>query len=112
MTHVNGSGEISDLQKKILVNLLKASDKPGPHLWQYRKHGEGPWRTRVYWQYAMPISTSRSASASIARALRRLEERGFVERVNSAAGSTAKKIRTTHVELTDAGRTLAEQLPG
>mgnify|MGYP006352915013 CR=1 FL=1 len=57
---------------------------------------------------------SRSDSASISRALRRLEDRGLIERLNHVSGSSDEgyvtQMRTTHIRLTESGRALAERL--
>lgn len=78
------------------------------------KRGAPAWRGGVYLPKAK-TGITRSRSAAISRALRRLEQRGLVVRMNGtsdapgAPSSTAVQMRTTHVRLTDAGRELAEQ---
>jgi hypothetical protein len=56
----------------------------------------------------LPRGVSRSESASQSRALRRLEDRGLVERSNWV--QNRRGSRTTHVRLTAAGWDLAERL--
>jgi hypothetical protein len=65
-----------------------------------------------------PPGTSRSESAADSRALRRLEDRGLIERRNFASGDRyggrvdrkPHQHRTTHITLTATGRDLAERL--
>jgi hypothetical protein len=68
-----------------------------------------------------PAGTSRSVSASASRAIRRLEERGLIRRRNRVSGDKygrdgrgdhghGAQVRTVTVELTPAGRVLAEEL--
>ena len=66
----------------------------------------------------LPKGTSRAESASMSRALRRLEDRGLIERRNWLAGLAFRPAgqfndgnrRTTHVRLTAEGWDLAERL--
>jgi hypothetical protein len=79
----------------------------------------GVWGIRIH---QLPDGTSRSKSAALSRSLRRLEDRGLVERRNQATGDQYSKPgevdpdhvrlqhRTTHVRLTGEGRALAERL--
>jgi DNA-binding MarR family transcriptional regulator len=74
---------------------------------------------RGMWRDAVPVpraraGQSRSDSASISRAVRRLEDRGLIERLNHVSGAPgegyATQMRTTHIRLTESGRAVAERL--
>jgi DNA-binding MarR family transcriptional regulator len=82
-------------QKQILLYALKHDDGSiwGSH-----------WRTR---------GLDRIRQASISRAIRRLENRGLLARLNQVSGPVGEfttKHRTTHLKLTDKGRAEAERL--
>jgi hypothetical protein len=71
------------------------------------------WQRRDYDAYGVPHDLARwlghaptpSESAVFSRALRNMEAMGLVARINRWGGT-----KTTHVQLTDAGRALAEQM--
>ena len=62
------------------------------------------WR----WQVVFDEPPSRSQCAALSRALRRLEERGLVDRTNIYTGTT----RTATLTITNRGRVVASQLAG
>jgi DNA-binding MarR family transcriptional regulator len=85
---------LSEQQRRILVWLLKWDNSE--RYWGVK------WKTGT---------TTRVRDASLSRALRRLEQRGYVKRQNQVSGDDPEyKHRTTHVKLTDAGRELIEGL--
>lgn len=82
---------------------------------QTRAEEQGPWHRvverwgatwRPFGRYGSGWAT-RSASAAVSRALRRLERKGLVVRTNDISGSSR---RTTRVKLTPLGRQVAEEL--
>ena len=99
-----GQRKLSPLQRTLL-------------LWLYCEHRDGGWlHDRIHWR----SSGSAAAIAARSRALRRLEQRGLVLRVNCSTGvpgtGFVRKIiselhnRTTHVEVLPAGVELAKRL--
>jgi hypothetical protein len=123
--HKASHAKLSADQRRLLANLLR-----------YYRHVEahGSDRDRIYLRlHGVPMSwlrprggshpsRTRADTAAFSRAVRRLEARGLVLRVNSTTGQTAGpragKVRrsadepftgrTDHILLTDAGRQAAE----
>jgi DNA-binding MarR family transcriptional regulator len=93
---------LSEQQKAILVGLL-ACERPGLEMAVRDRWGGGYHR----WLVEPLNGYSRSDQASISRAVRRLEGRGLVKRLN-AVSKPGLARRTTHVALTDEGRAIAE----
>lgn len=67
----------------------------------------------------LPKGVSRSYSASVSRAMRRLEQRGLIVRFNWISNGytdnqhpNGYQMRTTHISLTKQGLCVAEQLRG
>jgi hypothetical protein len=112
---------LSPYQKAVLAWLLRHyreseavnSENPPAVNHPYRR-----WPAHSYGvpRWARKPGTPRSVSASRARAIRRLEERGLIRRHNQMSGSPGPgntyvtQMRTTHLFLTPAGRALAEEL--
>ena len=88
--------KLSDLQQDILRFVL-ANDTG--HSWGTR------WGSRGW---VRSDDATRSDDASVSRAVARLEKRGLLVRNNHVSGPVSDglitKHRTTHLELTDAGR--------
>ncbi len=106
---------LSQQQAEFLVWLLEG--------YQERPDAETPLRRRMDTYLGVPIGrlpkgTSRSESASQSRMLRRLEDRGLIERRSFPGGLQFLPAgqwqeghrRTTHVRLTAEGYDLAERL--
>ena len=99
---------LSTLQVEILVRL-----------WVFTVRGNTcPWGFGVRFTDAFPEERTRSESASLSRALRRLEGRGLVRRRNRHTGDAymedpwwrREQYRITHLALTPSGLTVAEGL--
>src|SRR5262249_8723593 len=95
-------GVLSDLQRNFLVWLYQ----------QYQRGDvDGGWGVPYT---GVPKGLTRSQQASISRAVRRLEQRGFVERTNQVSGPAPnewiRKHRTTHVRFLPPGTVLVERL--
>jgi len=106
--------KLSQLQRQLLCALLRDVDC-------YEGAGETiraeavtvgvPYRAREWftpswgWRYYAPPT-----SASLSRALARLEERGLLVRANIHDGADVRPTRTTHVRLTPEGRAHADEL--
>jgi len=116
------SERLSQQQEDFLVWLLdryRDLETPG-RLTEYGKHSLTHWGVRLP---RFENGTSRSECASFSRAIRRLEQRGLVERWNTDSGNRETGMvakltdtpnvashRTTNIRLTPAGRELAERL--
>ena len=94
MSEEKPEASLSKQQKAILVEVCERE----------RMGRDTPWQGGYYWWHG---SATRSAQASMSRALRRLEARGLVRRLNHMSGSPE---RTTHVAPTAEGRAIAERL--
>jgi hypothetical protein len=109
--------KLSQLQRQLLCALLR--DTNVFEGWSESTRVEAatvgvPYRAREWftpsrgWRY-YPTPTS----ASLSRALARLEERGLLVRANIHTGADAAgaaPVRTTHVRLTEEGRAVADEL--
>src|SRR5258707_3619688 len=92
---------LSDYQRQVLLDLLRHEKR--------HEKGKEPWRSM--WLRGRTRGLSRSESASRSRAIRRLEERGLVERYNYLTSAWGSEVgRTTDLLLTDEGRALARTL--
>jgi hypothetical protein len=116
---------LSELQKQVLVSLWKelrsierdfeAEDRPsrfgsGRRGWWFNEFGGGGCRPLIGWRWQVVFNTppTRSQCAALSRALRRLEQRGLVDRTNINTGST----HTGPLGVTNLGRVVASTLAG
>jgi len=84
-----GASKLSDDQKQTLYVLILTFLKTRESL--------------IEWDWQKGEIYPRSVQASVSRSLRRLEERGLLDRLNMAGDGN----RTTHVQLTEAGMRVA-----
>jgi hypothetical protein len=99
---VKDNVQLSDLQRQVLLDMLRRE----------REVEEGKATAAgATWLHGRRYRVSRSESASRSRAIRRLEERGLVERYNYLTRAWGKDVgRTTDLLLTGEGRKLARTL--
>jgi hypothetical protein len=95
-----------------LLDRYRDREVPG-RLTEYGKHSLEHWGVHLP---RFENGTSRSECASFSRAIRRLEQRGLVQRRNSHSGDkyqdhyeNERQFRTVEVRFTPAGRELAER---
>jgi hypothetical protein len=98
---------LSELQKQVLVSLwkeLRSIER------DFEEFGGGGCRPLIGWRWQVVFNTppTRSQCAALSRALRRLEQRGLVDRTNINTGST----HTGPLGVTNLGRVVASTLAG
>jgi hypothetical protein len=111
---------LSDLQRQILVGVWNDTRlRERQCVFNVRTRRRGAWagecggvgcRPSIGWQWRVVSdkSPTRSQSAAVSRAMRRLVDRGLLDRGNLWTGSS----RNISVRLTDAGRVIASTLAG
>lgn len=109
---VNGLPRLSEFQQHLLRWTLARYRRIEDQGDDYAKSILKVWGVAIR---RLANGTSRSESASISRAIRMLEWRGFIRRRNDISGdpwnSERDEVgRTTHIQFTESGRELAERL--
>jgi hypothetical protein len=108
---VNRSPE--DMFLAVVMGYLEMTPEERCH---YRSEALKYWGIRIT---PLPAGTSRSESASQSRAIKRLEDRGLIQRRNQCSGDrycaeeyqpVFRQHRTTHLRFTPEGRARAELL--
>jgi hypothetical protein len=111
---------LSDLQRQILVGVWNDTRlRERQCVFNVRTRRRGAWageaggvgcRPSIGWRWRIVSDKppTRSQSAAVSRAMRRLVDRGLLERGNPWTGSS----RNLSVRLTDAGRVIASMLAG
>jgi hypothetical protein len=106
--------KLSQLQRQMLCSIFKDTSvfENASERWRAEvatlgvSYRAAAWFTPSWgWRYYV-----RPSSASLSRALSRLEERGLLVRANIHDGADVRPARTTHVRLTPEGRAVADEL--
>jgi hypothetical protein len=114
MGDTGSTAKLSDEQRRLLAWMLRA------YRWHETHDNNDIAKAdlRIWGIHSHNLaSVSRSVSASMSRSLRRLEERGLIQRRNQCSGDRYcegggryESKKATHVKFTPEGRALAERL--